>query len=347
VPDAAPIMGPLSLVLSAVACGRCSVINPFGAVLTQNKRSRALTWEELPRFSGEAQTAIRRYLPPTLHLESLPAAQLKRERQRWVLKSDYGAEGEEVIVGTEYTQVEWCEAVDRAVPDGGSCSAGSRRWPIRGQHSELSRLCGGRQAVRPVHPPATRLDGPPRERGSHPGEVAMTHGRTETGASWLALVAAGRKFGAPRFGWETTVAGAGIVFPTARLQPFETVEIRAQSPSVAYHRHIQSDEACLMERREIAVERQKPTLRQLLCKDIAQWQRHRLREDLGQPRLTGTRADQHRAPGGKGFQVHIGSKILRPRMIDKGQGSKTSAFLRAVEIHHDGSVERTLERKDT
>jgi len=122
VPDSAPIAAPLAFLLSATARGRCSVVNPVGAILTQNKRSMALMWEELPRFSAVARAAIRRYVPPTFRLESLPLAQLKRERWNWVLKSDYGAEGEEVILGAQCTQAEWGATLDRAVP---------KRWIVQ------------------------------------------------------------------------------------------------------------------------------------------------------------------------------------------------------------------------
>ena len=122
IPDREPIAGPLALLLSAVARGRVAVINPFGAVLPQNKRTMALMWEEIDRFSAPARAAIRRYLPFTARFEALPPTQLKRERAEWVLKSDYGAEGEEVILGAEATQADWSAAVDAAEP---------RRWVVQ------------------------------------------------------------------------------------------------------------------------------------------------------------------------------------------------------------------------
>lgn len=117
--DAAPLAGPLSRLLSAAARRRCAVINPWGAVLTQNKRSMALMWEALELLSPRGQAAIRRYVPLTLRLESIARATLKREREAWVLKTDYGAEGEEVVLGREATQSDWDDVVDRALP---------RRW---------------------------------------------------------------------------------------------------------------------------------------------------------------------------------------------------------------------------
>ncbi len=73
--DPVPLSGPLSALLSASLEGRCVVVNPFGAVLPQNKRSMALMWEHLDRFSPTAQRAIRDYIPQTVRLEALPVFQ--------------------------------------------------------------------------------------------------------------------------------------------------------------------------------------------------------------------------------------------------------------------------------
>jgi hypothetical protein len=126
--DAESIAGPLSLLLSASARGRCAVVNPWGAVLSQNKRTMALLWEELTRFSLRGQEAIRRYIPFTSRMEAIPRADLKRGREQWVLKTDYGAEGEEVILGCETTQTAWDDAVERAEP---------RRWIVQRRFSAL------------------------------------------------------------------------------------------------------------------------------------------------------------------------------------------------------------------
>ena len=115
--DAAPLIGPLELLAGAIARGRCAVVNPFGAVLTQNKRMMALLWEEIDRFSEASQRAIRRYLPYTARLEAMSARRLFQERQQWVLKSDYGCEGEEVVIGAETTPAAWANALADALPD--------------------------------------------------------------------------------------------------------------------------------------------------------------------------------------------------------------------------------------
>jgi len=96
--------------------GRVAVVNPFGSVLTQNKRSLALLWEHRDALPGELRAAISRTLPETRRLECLPEAALLDERESWVLKSDYGCEGEEVFIGPDCSQEEWVKVVHAAVP---------------------------------------------------------------------------------------------------------------------------------------------------------------------------------------------------------------------------------------
>jgi hypothetical protein len=114
--DATPLAAPLVAVTNAVARGRCAVVNPFGAVVTQNKRLMALMWEQLAAFSSAARAAIERYVPLTLRMETLAPGRLREERRDWVLKSDYGCEGEEVVIGAEETDADWSRAVAEALP---------------------------------------------------------------------------------------------------------------------------------------------------------------------------------------------------------------------------------------
>ncbi len=102
-PDEEPLSGPLRLVFDAILDRRCAVVNPFASVLTQNKRSLAFLWEQIHRFSPGAQAVIQRHVPLTRRLEIMHPEQLMAERAEWVLKSDYGAEGDEVVVGRAVT----------------------------------------------------------------------------------------------------------------------------------------------------------------------------------------------------------------------------------------------------
>jgi hypothetical protein len=114
--DPEPLLGPLGLVLGAVLRGRVGVVNPFGAVLAQDKRTFAFMWEEINRFPVWAQEIIRSFVPRTLRMEALPPETLLGERMGWVLKSDFGCEGAEVVVGAEVDDGLWATAVRQAVP---------------------------------------------------------------------------------------------------------------------------------------------------------------------------------------------------------------------------------------
>lgn len=112
--DAVALVGPLAHALGALVDGRTAIVNPFGAVLTQNKRALALCHEAIDRFSPGSRAAIRRYLPVTRRLE-FAREEIWHERARWVLKSDHGCEGAQVVVGALVEQPEWEDALSHAI----------------------------------------------------------------------------------------------------------------------------------------------------------------------------------------------------------------------------------------
>jgi len=114
--DADPLTEPLQALFVGMASGRATVVNPFGAVLPQNKRAMAFFWEQIHRFSPHAQDVIQRFIPVTQRLEKMHEEQLAVQRADWVLKSDYGAEGEEVIVGRHVTDEIWRASLAHARP---------------------------------------------------------------------------------------------------------------------------------------------------------------------------------------------------------------------------------------
>jgi hypothetical protein len=115
-PDAEPLAPQLRLLLEAEYTGRVTIVNPFGAVLSQNKLSLALMWEERQRFSPLAQRWIKKYIPETYRLTRMSQAELLAHRQDWVLKSAYGCEGEETICGPFVSEETWGETVTKALP---------------------------------------------------------------------------------------------------------------------------------------------------------------------------------------------------------------------------------------
>lgn len=112
--DAEPLARELLPLLEAESAGRVTIVNPFGAVVTQNKVSLALMWEHRELFSAQAQEWIAEYIPETRRLSSLDVATLRREE--WVLKSDYGCEGDSVVVGPFVKPTDWAMALAAAIP---------------------------------------------------------------------------------------------------------------------------------------------------------------------------------------------------------------------------------------
>ncbi len=116
IPDSSPLLGELTNVLGPMVEGRLAVVNPFGAVVTQNKLSLAFFHEKMDLFSPSSQETIRRYIPVTRRLSVCDVETLGREKDDWVLKSDYGCEGAEVIVGRLTGEEAWGEALRLAEP---------------------------------------------------------------------------------------------------------------------------------------------------------------------------------------------------------------------------------------
>jgi hypothetical protein len=116
-PDPEPLDRPLGALLSAEASGEVTVVNPFGSVVTQNKLSLAFLWEEQERFSRRACNWIRKYIPETYRMERVGAARLLAEQELWVLKSDYGCEGEETVCGAFVNEDLWRRTVEQARPE--------------------------------------------------------------------------------------------------------------------------------------------------------------------------------------------------------------------------------------
>jgi glutathionylspermidine synthase len=115
-PDALPLAGPLGIALRASAFRKTAIINPFGAIVPQNKRTMAFMWEHIHRFSTRARGLIERHVPYTSRLETLHKERLLADREGWVLKSDYGAEGDEVVIGRETDDATWAASLQHARP---------------------------------------------------------------------------------------------------------------------------------------------------------------------------------------------------------------------------------------
>lgn len=114
IPDAEPLSAPLSMTLGAVLERRVAVVNPFGAIVPQNKRTMALMWERIHDLSPQAQETVRAHVPESARLEAMDTTTLVEEREGWVLKSDFGAEGDEVLIGKHTSEEDWRTALEHA-----------------------------------------------------------------------------------------------------------------------------------------------------------------------------------------------------------------------------------------
>lgn len=116
-PDPEPLSQQLGALLSAEVNRDVTVVNPFGSVVTQNKLSLAFFWEEQKLFSTRAQKWIRRYIPETYRLTTIGIEQLRTEQYEWVLKSDYGCEGQETVCGPFVSREVWLKSLEQARPE--------------------------------------------------------------------------------------------------------------------------------------------------------------------------------------------------------------------------------------
>src|SRR5262245_23794701 len=113
--DPDPLERELTIILGGENQALVTVVNPFGSVVTQNKKSMALMWEHRELFSEEVQSWIAEYIPETRRLTSLDPDQLNQEE--WVLKSDYGCEGDSVVCGAFVKPKDWQLALTAAIPE--------------------------------------------------------------------------------------------------------------------------------------------------------------------------------------------------------------------------------------
>jgi glutathionylspermidine synthase len=98
---------PLANIAHALSKQKVAVINPFSTILTQNKFCMAFMYEYLHLFSTDVQSSIKRYIPYTIRANSIDLEYVESHRERWVLKSIYGCEGVDTVVGMFNSDDEW------------------------------------------------------------------------------------------------------------------------------------------------------------------------------------------------------------------------------------------------
>lgn len=118
--DSEPLQKEIFMLSEAEARGTLVVVNPFGSVVVQNKLSMAFLWKFRDKLSSTARHTLETYIPKTYKLSDvLPERRLEilTHKDEWVLKSDFGCEGDEVILGRAVSDEIWQQSLEFAQPD--------------------------------------------------------------------------------------------------------------------------------------------------------------------------------------------------------------------------------------
>ncbi len=99
-------------ILAAARAGRLRMINGFSALIAQSKKTMAL-WHERPDlFAGEDRRFIEAHVPRTEAFRPSEIARYRRDRERLVVKRQFGRVGEEVLMGCFCSDEEWADWLD-------------------------------------------------------------------------------------------------------------------------------------------------------------------------------------------------------------------------------------------
>ena len=113
--DSEPLHEKLFALFRAEDSHSADVFNPFGAVVSQNKLIMSFFYDYIDMFSGDSQQTIKSFVPVTRRLiDFMPTIS---EKHDWVLKSDYGCEGDEVVIGKYVSDDIWIKTLEQVKPE--------------------------------------------------------------------------------------------------------------------------------------------------------------------------------------------------------------------------------------
>lgn len=99
----------LDALLSAARSGGLDMINGFPSVIAQSKKTMAV-WHERPElFDADERDLIARHVPKTEYFRVDQLDRYRRERERLVVKRQFGRIGEEVLMGSHCSDEEWAD----------------------------------------------------------------------------------------------------------------------------------------------------------------------------------------------------------------------------------------------
>lgn len=102
-------VGNFDALLGAAASGGLPMINGFTSIIAQSKKTMALWHERMDLFEPGEQALIREYVPVTEAFRPARLDRYRRDRQRLVVKRQFGRIGEEVLMGSHCTDDEWAD----------------------------------------------------------------------------------------------------------------------------------------------------------------------------------------------------------------------------------------------
>jgi hypothetical protein len=95
--------------LSAARSGGLPMINGFTAMIPQSKKTMALWHERLDLFDPDERALITAHVPRTETFRAAELDRYRRDRERLVVKRQFGRIGEEVLMGSHCTDEEWAD----------------------------------------------------------------------------------------------------------------------------------------------------------------------------------------------------------------------------------------------
>jgi hypothetical protein len=105
-------IGNLDALLSASRSGHLPMINGFSSLIGQSKKTMAFWHERLNLFNADERDLILRHVPRTEEFRIADLDRYRRDRERLVVKRQFGRIGEEVLMGIHCTDDEWAEWLD-------------------------------------------------------------------------------------------------------------------------------------------------------------------------------------------------------------------------------------------
>jgi len=126
----------LDAILAAYRSGAFRMINPFSSLIAQSKKTMAVWHEHLELFDRDERDLIERHVPRTTAFRIAELDRYVRDRERLVVKRQFGRVGEEVLMGIACEEAEWAEWLRWPASE-------PEQWIVQDRFESLPVDCGG------------------------------------------------------------------------------------------------------------------------------------------------------------------------------------------------------------